>query len=88
MSSIIEEKARILAESAKIGVYNDKQIIDLVKAVEDADEDKNGRKARFRIAAKTTVESEGDLEFDSDSIVSISSDGGAYVQCWKYIELK
>jgi hypothetical protein len=88
MSSVIEQKARILVEAAKVGVYQDKLIVDLINAVEDADKDTDGRKAQFRIVAKTTAENQGDLEFDNDSIVSISQNGGAYVQCWKYIELE
>lgn len=88
MSSTIETTARTLAEAAKNGVYSDEQIQALVKAVEEADEDNDGRKARFRVAAKLLHEEEGSLEFDEGSIVSISEDGGAYVQCWKYVELE
>ena len=29
--------------------------------------------------------SEGDLEVDDKAIVSVSDDGGAYVQCWKWV---
>lgn len=88
MASTIETTARTLAEAAKAGIYTDEMINALVKAVEEADEDKDGRKARFRIAAKLLHEEEGSLEFDEGSIVSVSEDGGAYVQCWKYVELE
>jgi len=88
MSSNIESAARTFAEAAKAGIYTDEMINALVKAVEEADEDNDGRKARFRVAAKLLHEEEGSLEFDEGSIVSISEDGGAYVQCWKYVELE
>lgn len=88
MSSNIEAAARTLAKAAKAGVYTDEMINDLVKAVEETDEDKDGRKNRFRVAAKLLHEEEGSLEFDEGSIVSVSEDGGAYVQCWKYVELE
>ncbi len=29
--------------------------------------------------------SDGDLEMDNDATVSVSDDGGAYVQCWKWV---
>lgn len=87
MSSTIEIKARELAKAAKEGVYSDDQINALVEAVEEADSDTD-RKKEYRALAKQVYHSEGDLEFDNDMIVSISEDGGAYVQCWKYIELK
>ena len=86
MSSTIESTARTLAEAAKSGVYSDEQIQALVKAVEEADEDNDGKKAEYRTLAKQMYDTEGDLEFDEGSIVSISEDGGAYVQCWKYVE--
>jgi hypothetical protein len=86
MSSTIETKARLLAEAAKNNVYSNEQVMDLVKAVDEADEDKDGRKDQFRAAAKRLHEEEGSLEFDDNAIVSVSEDGGAYVQCWKYVE--
>jgi hypothetical protein len=86
MSSTIESTARTFAQAAKTGIYSDEQIHALIKAVEEADEDKDGRKAQFRAAAKRLHEEEGSLEFDEDSVVSVSEDGGAYVQCWKYVE--
>jgi hypothetical protein len=88
MSSIIESTARTLAEAAKVGIYTDEQINALVKAVEEADSDPDGKKAEYRTLAKQVYDTEGDLEFDEGSIVSISEDGGAYVQCWKYVELE
>lgn len=36
-------------------------------------------------AAKRLHEKPGDLEFDDDAAVSWSADGGAYVQCWKWL---
>lgn len=41
-------------------------------------------KGAYLDAAREYV-SEGDLELDDNAVVSISSDGGAYVQMWKWI---
>ena len=35
--------------------------------------------------AKSTLEDEGDLEFDQYCAVSEGDDNGAYVQCWKWV---
>lgn len=36
-------------------------------------------------AARDRYTSEGDLEFDDNAVVSLSSDGGAYVMAWKWL---
>lgn len=88
MASTIESTARTLAAAAAEGSYSDEMIEALIAAVKEADEDPDGKKAEYRTLAKQVYDTEGDLEFDEGSIVSISEDGGAYVQCWKYIELQ
>ncbi len=40
---------------------------------------------RYREAAKSLHEVEGEVEIDSDAIVSISDDPGAYVQAWVWV---
>lgn len=37
-------------------------------------------------AASELFGREGELEFDDDAVVSWSADGGAYVQCWRWID--
>lgn len=39
----------------------------------------------YREAAKRIHESEGTLEIDSNAVVSVSDDGGAYVQAWVWV---
>jgi len=39
----------------------------------------------FRRVAKESYRCDGDLEFDEVPVISLSDDGGAYVQCWKWI---
>jgi hypothetical protein len=85
MSSTIEAAARKLVENAKDGMYTDEHILKLIKAVKECDEDPDGKKALYRAAAKDQYQSDGDLEIDDDTVVSLSEDGGAYVQCWKWI---
>jgi len=38
------------------------------------------------VAATAYHASEGELEIDDDAIVSFSSDGGAYVQAWVWVD--
>ena len=81
----IQAAARTFVEKAKIGTYTDEDIKKLIEAVTVCDEDPDGKKALYREEAKNRYESEGDLEFDEGSVVSLSEDGGAYVQCWKWV---
>jgi hypothetical protein len=46
----------------------------------------NDEAQKFREAARENFTSDGDLEFDDDGVVSVSCDGGAYVQGWKWVE--
>ena len=40
---------------------------------------------KYLEAAKEKFQKDGELEFDDDAAVSVSSDGGAYVMCWVWI---
>lgn len=40
----------------------------------------------YRDKADRTLHREGELEFDDDAVVSAEGDGGAYVQCWAWVE--
>lgn len=40
----------------------------------------------YRRYAQEVYQEDGELEFDNDAIVSISGDGGAYVQGWKWVD--
>jgi len=42
----------------------------------------------YREKAKKEREKEGDLEIDENAIVSLSEDGGAYVQAWVWVYKK
>lgn len=42
--------------------------------------------AAYLAHAQSVHQKDGDLEFDDNAKVSISEDGGAYVQCWKWID--
>lgn len=54
---------------------------------DDYAEDKNRRtEAEYRAIARKRYAVDGVLEFDEDAKVSISDDGGAYVQCWRWVD--
>lgn len=36
--------------------------------------------------AQENLQQWGELEFDDDAVVAVSTDGGAYVQCWRWID--
>jgi len=42
-------------------------------------------KARYVDYAQDNLEQEGEIEFDDDAEVSLSDDGGAYVQAWVWV---
>lgn len=44
------------------------------------------RQDRFYAAAAAMMGSEGDLEVDADAVISVSSDGGAYVGAFKWVD--
>lgn len=84
MPSQIEKAARDLAASASNGIYDDEHIINIIKAVQECDSDPDDKKAEYRKIAKE-LQKDGELEIDDDAIVSISEDGGAYVQAWVWV---
>lgn len=40
---------------------------------------------QYHAAAKRLHESEGQLEIDNGATISVSDDGGAYVQAWVWV---
>ena len=87
MASAIESAARALAALIESGDVTETDHEIFIRAVKECDSDPEGEKAKYRVLAKQVYESEGDLEFDGDCVVSLPEDGGegAYVQCWKWI---
>jgi len=85
MASAIESAARTLVTLIEKDKVSKTDLAIFKTIVQRCDEDPEGEKAKYRTLAKQVYESEGDFEFDSDCIVSLSEDGGAYVQCWKWI---
>lgn len=87
MASAIESAARTLAALIESGKETEKDLETFLQVVKECDSDPDGEKAKYRTLAKQVYESEGDLEFDNDCIVSAPEDDeeGAYVQCWKWI---
>jgi hypothetical protein len=86
MSSLIEQAARKLSASASMGMYTEEQVLNILKSVQECDADPNGKKASIRAAAKQQYGEQGSIEIDSDAVVSISEDGGAYVQAWVWVQ--
>jgi hypothetical protein len=85
MSSTIEAAARQLVKKAKNGMYSDKDILQLIKAVQECDEDTDGKKALYRVAAINQYQSDSDLLIDGDATVSASKEG-AYIQAWVWVQ--
>ena len=87
MASAIESAARTLAALIESGKETEKDLAIFIKKVHECDNDPEGEKAKYRVLAKQVYDSEGDLEFDDDCVVSLPEDDGegAYVQCWKWI---
>jgi hypothetical protein len=91
MGSRIEIVARHLAEilkkecwpTAPLSVEAGKLIAGLIQTVDDAADDDVTR--AYRAAAKDWWNREGEIEVDDDAIVSVSSDGGAYVGAWVWV---
>lgn len=52
----------------------------------EEEEELSPEEAAYLEHAQGVLHRDGDLEFDDNSKVSISADGGAYVQCWKWID--
>jgi|WetSurMetagenome_2_1015567.scaffolds.fasta_scaffold19810_3 hypothetical protein len=84
--SSIEHTARKIALDYKNGTLNRNLLHQLLTDVQDADQDKDGKKTKFRAHAKAMYHSAGDMEFEDNAIVSLSEDNsGAYIQCWKFV---
>ena len=45
-----------------------------------------GTQVRLRELARTLFHKEGAVEIDPEAPVSLSEDGGAYVQCWVWVD--
>lgn len=56
-----------------------------MNTTEETPEELSPEEAAYLAHAQGVLHSDGDLEFDDNAKVSISDDGGAYVQCWKWI---
>jgi hypothetical protein len=87
MSSTIEIAARTLLQH-----INEKKKVSKTELtifsnkIKECDSDPDGSKAMYRVLAKEILEKDGELEIDEDAIVSLSEDGGAYVQAWVYLQ--
>jgi hypothetical protein len=56
------------------------------EAIEHAERERTEDEARLFDLIKSERSCEGDIEFDEDAVVSLSDDGGAYVQAWLWID--
>lgn len=87
MSSAIEKAARDLAASFSAEEHSTNPLVQaLVEAVREGDSDPDGKKAEYRKIAINDLQKDGELEIDPDAVVSISEDGGAYVQAWVWVQ--
>ena len=86
--SSIQEAARKLAKKARSKKgYTDEDVQAVVAAVRACDEENKELCDKYRAAAQElTANQEGQLEVDDGAIVSLSSDGGAYVQAWFWVD--
>ena len=86
MASTIEVEARKLVdrltEFAPASIPTS-QLDALIAAVNAADDTPHAE--LYRDAAEFEYGEGGRIEIDSDATVSISSDGGAYVQAWVFV---
>jgi hypothetical protein len=77
--SMIEHAARLFrADQSKINLRR------LLAAVDDADNTED--RAAYMAAARVWHHEDGQCEIDGDATVSLSSDGGAYVQAWVWVD--
>lgn len=83
--SIIQSTARALAAKAKQGAYTDGDVQAVVNAVRACDEENKDQCDGYRKCAQELAR-EGEIEVDDDAVVSLSNDGGAYVQTWLWVE--
>ena len=58
----------------------------MIAAVEHAEQSRTEDETRLFDFIKSERSCDGDIEFDDDAIVSLSDDGGAYVQAWLWID--
>jgi hypothetical protein len=94
MITVSELLDALMVEHGGLGFHSDsvqlKIIVDEVNAILDRQEaaankrDDNDQAAIT--AAREEHESEGTLEIDENAIVSFSSDGGAYVAAWVWVD--
>jgi len=92
MSSKIEQTAReiveIMGNEDMLVLMDTRTLEQLLKQLKENVQaaDKNPKiSEKFRQAAKRQYEEDGQIEIDDDAIVSMSDDGGAYVQAWVYV---
>jgi hypothetical protein len=57
-----------------------------MNTTEEPAEELSPEEAAYLAHAQENLQRDGDLEFDDNAKVSISEDGGAYVQGWKWID--
>jgi hypothetical protein len=86
MSSKIEVTARKIADDYKNGSLDRTLLHKLLTEVQDADSDKDGTKAKIRKYAKENIHRSGEIEIDEDATISLSEDGGAYIQAWVWVQ--
>lgn len=84
-----EEFANLMRLSKMPAVEQIRHAINLIESLQDVIEriaaEESAVKARYIAAARKLYEREGELEFDDDPVVSLGSDPGAYVQCWRWV---
>lgn len=57
-----------------------------MNTTEEPTEELSAEEAAYLAYAQENFHRDGELEFDENAKVSISEDGGAYVQAWKWID--
>lgn len=87
MASRIEQLSRELidVDAPAQPLEFERALAVLGSSVADADVE-NDMNDSWRSAAEGQHGCDGEVEIDHDAIVSISEDGGAYVQAWVYVD--
>ena len=82
----------ITAATAAISARGDElhqRLADLKHTLQATDQERHAKRAcAIRQFAIQSRASEGDVEFDDDCVVSESSDNGAYVQAWVWVDFE
>jgi len=77
------EALKVLVETAPYsGVAGAKEASDTVTSMLEA---RTEGDPRYLAYAQENMQSDGDIEFDDDAVISEGGDPGAYVMCWKWV---